>query len=209
MHFSPIVAVHYAGEMEPLLSEGVGVFLAVDGIESDESYQMAVTTAGEQFHWEFSAVPFESGGSWYVGAPDLLLPPEKRLPDGLWHVELFSADGVRREESFSFSRSSSTMNRAFLDIAYLPELTWERHADGWSLAGVPSGELWSYTFFNAEGGTIHTIDNRVNPLFISETVKSRTTLLVALHYDPELDCFSMIRTEFTTTDSQIPIIADE
>lgn len=209
MHFTPVVAVHYASEMEPLLSEGVGVFLTVDGIDSNESYQVAVTSAGDEFHWEFSATGFESGGSWYVGAPDLLLPPEMKIPDGLWRVELFSADGVRREEYFSFSRSSSRMNRAYLDIAFLPELTWKQQADGWSLAGVPSEELWSYTFYSSEGGAIFTTDSLSDPLVISETVKSRTHMLVGLHYDSELDCFSMIRTEFTANDSQIPTAADE
>jgi len=212
---TPLVAVHYPYAMEPLVSEGVGLALLVDGIDPEEHYQIALTSVGDTFHWESTVTPFEISGAWYVGVPDLLLPLEHRLPRGTWTVELFSSDGVRNESEFVVDRPSHVLNQAYLRLAYLPELSWQQDGEQWHLSGVPAEDegMWRYTFYNGEGVAIHTTDSRQenlsDPVLTTGTIKERTQLIVGTHYDPVLDCFFMIRKEFKESGPQTPTVADE
>ena len=195
----PLVAATYGATIGPTLSEGIAVSLQSQPLDRDAQYQLRVTSPDELFRWEKSVTPFLVDSVLYVGASDLLLPPDLQLDSGQWSIELFLPDGQRLNQDYQFERPFQAITNAQLAVAVVEEMAWGEENEQTILYGL-STDPWQYQLYSDEGillaafGSDTTIIN--HPLFQDGSLKDQTRMIVALRYDEKSGIYLMVRQIF-------------
>lgn len=199
----PLVVATYGADVGSTLEEGAVVVVQGHPLQADSVYDIAVLSPDEMFRWERAVRPFQAGGALHLGFTDVLLPPDIPLPAGVWHVEVYTPEGLRVVESFDYQRSAHTLTQAQLDVATVEEMRWEFIDDTWHLVGVGDerGRQWQYHLYDEEGIEIARFDSDTaeinHPLIQDPTVRDRTAMITSMCFDENRGVYLMIRQMIT------------
>lgn len=199
----PLVVATYGAGVGSTLGEGAVIVVQGHPLQADSVYDIAVLSPDGMFRWEKTVRPFQAGGTLHLGVGDVMLPPDIPLPAGMWHVELYTPEGLRVVESFDYHRSEHTLTQAHLDVATVEEMRWEFFDDTWHLIGVGDerGRQWQYHLYDEEGIEIATFGSDAavidHPLIQDTTVRERTTMITSMCFDEHRGVYLMIRQMIT------------